>query len=146
MTPWKVHLQQVDSTNAYLNRMLKKGTDGRILVVRADYQAHGKGQGAHHWDSEAGKNLLMSFLLYPEFLSASTQFQLSMMTSVALCRLLNGIGMQTWIKWPNDILVFSGKKIAGILIEIGVMGKKLTHSIIGIGLNLNQASFPDFPR
>jgi BirA family biotin operon repressor/biotin-[acetyl-CoA-carboxylase] ligase len=83
-------------------------------------------------------------LLYPAFLSASRQFHLSMMTSLALIDTLVEHGVEVSIKWPNDILVPSGK-IAGILIENGIMGGHLVHSIIGIGLNVNQSIFPDFP-
>jgi len=50
----------------------------------------------------------------------------------------------TRIKWPNDILAEKGK-IAGILIEHGITGSRISHSIIGIGLNLNQIDFPEFP-
>jgi BirA family biotin operon repressor/biotin-[acetyl-CoA-carboxylase] ligase len=48
------------------------------------------------------------------------------------------------IKWPNDILTRRGK-IAGILIEHGIMRGNISHTIMGIGLNLNQTSFPRFP-
>jgi len=57
---------------------------------------------------------------------------------------LQACGISPWIKWPNDILTSKGK-IAGILIENGIMGKHLSHSIAGIGLNVNQINFPDFP-
>jgi len=67
------------------------------------------------------------------------------MASLALCDLLDSRGASPSIKWPNDILTSRGK-IAGILIENGIMGGKLSHSIVGIGLNLNQSKFPNFPR
>jgi BirA family biotin operon repressor/biotin-[acetyl-CoA-carboxylase] ligase len=86
----------------------------------------------------------MSMLLYPAFLSASAQFHLSRMVSLALCDVLRTLGIESRIKWPNDILSNKGK-IAGILIEHSITAGKLTHSILGIGLNLNQAEFPDFP-
>ena len=113
-------------------------------VVIADFQKLGRGQGDHAWHSEKGQNLLMSVLLYPEFLSASRQFQLSMLTSLALCDTLQDLDIPSLIKWPNDILTPQGK-IAGILIEHGIMGGHLSHSIIGIGLNVNQLRFPSFP-
>lgn len=113
-------------------------------MVVADFQEHGRGQGDNAWQSENGNNLLMSVLLYPEFLSASLQFQLSVITSLAVCDTLKGFGVEPYIKWPNDILTGNGK-IAGILIENGIMEGLLTHAIIGIGLNVNQVAFPEYP-
>ena len=52
----------------------------------------------------------------------------------------------TLIKWPNDIYA-GNRKIAGILIEHTIMGNSLIHSIVGIGINLNQLEFPsDLPN
>lgn len=85
----------------------------------------------------------MSLLLFPAFLSASEQFHLSRVASLALCDTLETLGVEAVIKWPNDILTSSGK-IAGILIENGITGGNITHTIMGIGLNLNQSLFPDF--
>jgi BirA family biotin operon repressor/biotin-[acetyl-CoA-carboxylase] ligase len=83
-------------------------------------------------------------LLYPAFLSASRQFQLSIIASLAICDLLERLKIHAKIKWPNDILA-PGGKIAGILIENGVNKGNLSYTIIGIGLNVNQNSFPEFP-
>jgi BirA family biotin operon repressor/biotin-[acetyl-CoA-carboxylase] ligase len=77
-------------------------------------------------------------------LSASRQFQLSKIASLAVCDILVMEDVDPMIKWPNDILTRRGK-IAGILIEHGIMRGKITHTIMGIGLNLNQDSFPRFP-
>ena len=93
---------------------------------------------------QQGENLLMSMLLYPAFLSASRQFHLSRVVSLALCDVLGTLDIESRIKWPNDILSSKGK-IAGILIEHSITAGKISHSIAGIGLNLNQAEFPDFP-
>jgi BirA family biotin operon repressor/biotin-[acetyl-CoA-carboxylase] ligase len=124
--------------------MLKEnpGT-GQVLVV-ADFQDTGKGQGDHQWHSLPGENLLMSLLLFPAFLSAYHQFHLSRVASLAIIDTLKSLNLDPVIKWPNDILL-NNRKIAGILIENGISGKRLSHTIIGIGLNLNQTKFPVFP-
>ncbi|MCK4749724.1 MAG: biotin--[acetyl-CoA-carboxylase] ligase [Bacteroidales bacterium] len=140
----RIHLSSVDSTNRTLNDLLKSEVLKEEVVLIADYQENGRGQGNHHWHSNRGENLLMSVLLFPAFLSASSQFHLSRVTSLALCDTLKGLDLNPRIKWPNDILV-NGKKIAGILIENGISGHNLVHSILGIGLNLNQQEFPEFP-
>ena len=132
------------STNSAVSELLKQEKPNEGLVILADYQEFGRGQGVNVWQSKRGENLLMSLLLYPAFLSASSQFQLSRLASLALCDLLDSLGASPQVKWPNDILS-SRRKIAGILIEHGILGGKLSHSIVGIGLNLNQSQFPVFP-
>ena len=140
----RVSLVQVGSTNLYLSSLLKKKPEIGPVMVVADYQDAGKGQGDHQWHSMPGENLLMSLLLFPAFLSASDQFQLSRVASLALIDTLNSLNLAPHIKWPNDILV-NRRKVAGILIENGISGKMLSHTIIGVGLNLNQTGFPQFP-
>ena len=139
-----IKLDSVDSSNSYVSELLKHGKAAGELVILTDYQETGKGQGSNHWHSQKGENLLMSILLFPAFLSASQQFHLSGMASLAICDLLDPMGLDPSIKWPNDILT-PGGKIAGILIEHGITGHHIAHTIIGIGLNLNQAEFPAFP-
>ena len=146
----RIHLERTSSTNRTLSDLLKTGSVREEVVVITDYQEDGRGQGGHGWHSNPGENLLMSLLLFPAFLSASCQFHLSRLASLALCDMLkqlktpSSLNLNPVIKWPNDILV-GGKKIAGILIENGIMGSKLSHTIMGIGLNVNQDKFPDFP-
>ncbi len=140
----KVGLDQVDSTNCFLSDLLKEDPNIGKLAVIADYQQSGKGQGDHTWHSMPGENLLMSLLLFPAFLSASEQFHISRVASLALIDTLKGLGLSPLIKWPNDILLHE-RKVAGILIENGILGRNLSHTIIGTGLNLNQTEFPEFP-
>ena len=141
----RVVLEVVDSTNRYLSGLLKENPEIGELLVIADYQDSGKGLGDHIWHSMPGENLLVSLLLFPAFLSASDQFYLSRVSSLALIDTLQSLSLHPNIKWPNDIMV-NERKVAGILIENGITGKKLSHTIIGIGLNLNQMEFPGFPQ
>lgn len=144
MTVKRVYLREHSSTNLYLSELLKENPETGPVVVVADYQSEGRGQGTRQWQSNAGENLLLSLLLFPAVLSASDQFQLSRIAALALIDMLGDLQLDANIKWPNDILV-NRKKLAGILIENGITGKYLSHSIIGIGLNVNQAVFSDFP-
>lgn len=139
-----IRLESAISTNSYISALLKQGKAQEELVVIADYQEEGRGQGNHSWHSDKGQNLLMSMLLFPAFLSASRQFQLSRMVSLAICDVLAEEDVNPVIKWPNDILTGHGK-IAGILIENSIIQHQISHTIIGIGMNLNQTSFPEFP-
>jgi len=138
-----IKLDRVSSTNAYIAGLLREGEGQEELVVIADYQEAGKGRGSNRWHSEKGRNLLMSVLLFPVFLSASKQYYLSKAVSLAVCDLLRTFRAQPVIKWPNDIMIGRGK-VAGILIEHGVVRQTLHHSIVGIGMNLNQTTFPPF--
>jgi len=139
----RVHLEELESTNRYLSELLKTGSQRDELIVVADYQRGGRGQGEHQWHSMPGENLLMSLLLFPAFLSASGQFHISRVASLALIDTLKRFNLFPLIKWPNDILVHR-RKVSGILIENGITGRNLSHTIIGIGLNLNQMEFPKF--
>lgn len=135
-----IKLNEVDSTNSilaqkYAQRSLPEGS-----VVVAQSQTKGRGQGQNKWHSESGKNLLCSFILYPEFLEASKQFYISKIISLAVADLVSLYTDKVSIKWPNDIYV-NDKKIAGLLIENAVEKNMIKSSIIGIGLNVNQKDF-----
>ena len=131
-----VHIDETDSTN----RWMKENGEDEMVVV-ADYQTAGKGCGQNSWESERGKNLLMSVLVHPKKVSARTQFIITQMVSVALCNTLEPlIDKPVEIKWPNDIYV-GDKKICGVLIENRLEGRRIRDCVIGIGLNVNQTEF-----
>lgn len=132
-------LEQVDSTNNYAKQLLSEKPDVGTVVL-AHYQNKGRGQMGNFWDSEAGKNLLFSTILYPDYLEAGKQFYISKIVSIALAEVLTTFVEDVKIKWPNDIYV-GQKKIAGILIENTIKGMQLETSVVGVGLNLNQELF-----
>ncbi len=134
---WKIiHIDETDSTN----RWLREQGGEEDMVVWADYQTAGRGQGTNRWESERGQNLTFSVLLHPSQLQANRQFTLSMQVSLALCEALGQHMGDLSIKWPNDIY-WRDAKIAGILIENRIHGMLVRDSIIGIGLNVNQRRF-----
>jgi BirA family biotin operon repressor/biotin-[acetyl-CoA-carboxylase] ligase len=117
---------------------------GDIIVALS--QSGGRGQRGKSWSSEQGKNLTFSLVLEPENFTAERQFMLSKATALAIAAVLEKQGVEARIKWPNDIYV-GGKKIAGILIENSVCGARLTRSIVGAGINVNQTVFdPRLPN
>jgi BirA family biotin operon repressor/biotin-[acetyl-CoA-carboxylase] ligase len=106
--------------------------------VITNHQTSGRGQRGSTWLSEPGKNLTFSLVIKPNFLAALDQFSLNMAFSLGLVDYLrNSLTAEVMIKWPNDILVNS-QKICGILIENHIQGQGIQHSIVGIGLNVNQ--------
>ncbi len=150
---WKIiHLAETDSTNCWLRKNFalgKVGADSEgtgclsgadAVVVWADYQTAGRGQGSNRWESERGKNLTFSMLIHPRGIKAHRQFCISMAISLAICEALGQHIGHLSIKWPNDIY-WRDSKIGGILIENTLQGSIVKDCIIGIGLNINQRVF-----
>ncbi len=135
-----INLDETDSTNHYLAQLCDREPISEYTTVRADYQTAGKGQRGNTWESERGKNLLFSFVLYPTFLEARRQFLLSQLTALAVKEALELWTDDIRIKWPNDIY-WNEKKICGLLIENELSAEGIARSIIGIGLNINQEIF-----
>lgn len=134
------HLTETSSTNDYLTELCKQDRAKEFYTVIADSQTNGRGQRGNSWESECGKNLTFSTILYPTELKAKQQFCLSMIVAFSIVDALNHYTKGFSIKWPNDIY-WKNKKIAGILIENELEGKYITRSIIGIGINVNQEVF-----
>ena len=136
------------STNTLLRREADAGALAEYYTICADYQTAGRGQVGNSWESERGKNLLLSTLLLPKAVDVSQQFFVSMGVSLAVQDavrpLLAREGSQVWrglkVKWPNDIYV-GDKKLAGILIENRLDGRRVADTIVGLGLNVNQEVF-----
>ena len=140
-----IHLEQIDSTNAYLQRQQSE-CDIRNWVVSTNEQTAGKGMGSNGWESEVGKNLTFSLALDVSFLPAERQFLLSEAVALGLIHALDALlpEEKLHIKWPNDIY-FENRKLAGILINSTIKANMMDVSIIGIGLNVNQMQFQDWP-
>jgi len=140
-----IHLEQIDSTNAFLQRQQSE-CDIRNWVVSTDEQTAGKGMGSNGWESEVRKNLTFSLALDVSFLPAERQFLLSEAVALGLYEALYPLipEKKLHIKWPNDIY-FENRKLAGILINSTIKANTMDVSIIGIGLNVNQMHFQDWP-
>ncbi len=134
-----IRLEEIDSTNAYLKNYVPSD-DEEMVVAVADYQTAGRGQGAHAWESERGKNLLFSVLVRPVWVPVARQFLLSMAGAIALKDVLDTYTDGITLKWPNDVY-WDDKKISGTLIETSVCSQGIKRCIFGIGLNVNQEKF-----
>ena len=135
-----IWLEETDSTNRYARRHIS--SIDNLSVIATKVQTSGKGQGEHTWHSEPGKNLLLSIVIKEPRILPSEQVLISRITAESVKELLEAHGIEAWIKPHNDIWVVN-KKICGILIEHSLKGNRILWSIIGIGLNVNQSSFPD---
>ncbi len=141
-----INLSEVDSTNSYAKQLLSKSKPAEGTVIFAHYQTGGRGQFGKTWESDWGKNLTFSIILFPSFLEAGKAHCLNQAVCLGLKDFVGSLNISVRIKWPNDIY-HHDKKLAGLLIENGVMGGSLDYSIIGIGMNVNQTSFsPALPN
>jgi len=145
MKPSFIHLKSTDSTNTFLIEKVS-AQNVENIVVYADAQSHGKGLGSNTWESEPFKNLTFSIALNTTFIEVGNQFQLSQSIAVALHKFLsNYLNInELFIKWPNDIL-FDNQKLSGVLISNMLKNNKMHLSIVGIGINVNQVEFQDWP-
>jgi len=136
-------LDATDSTNSYLRELSNNEDLGKWTAVSAEFQNQGRGQKGSSWHSERGKNLICSILVQLDGVKAEDQFMLNCAVSLGVFRYLQRYNLpKLAIKWPNDIMSVS-KKIGGILIENTLSADKITKCIIGIGINVNQESFPN---
>jgi len=132
----------VESTNQWAMSHVGEAKPDEIHVFSAAYQSAGRGQSDHHWESEAGANILMSILFPHPPVKVAEQFALSQIIAVAAHNyvLAELPGNEVSIKWPNDIMV-GNRKVAGILIENSLKGNDILATVIGIGVNINQIHF-----
>lgn len=136
-------LDTIDSTNEEVKRQAGTGAQEGLAVLSA-IQTGGKGRRGRVFSSPEG-GLYLSLLLRPDCPMAAL-FQITAWVAVAVCRgIFNATGLNIGIKWTND-LVLEGKKLGGILTELGFEGESgaINYVAVGIGLNLTQQP-EDFP-
>jgi len=133
-------IENLPSTNSHATALIKNNDLPEGTIIYTNYQSAGRGQTGNRWESEDGKNLLISILLSPYMISPSDQFYISMAISLGICDFIKRYIPECSIKWPNDIYI-KNDKIAGILIENHILGNKIEYTIAGIGLNINQKIF-----
>lgn len=133
-----LHLHaQLDSTNDEAHRLAEAGAAHGTLVI-AEAQTRGRGRRGRSWTTPPGTALAMSLVLRPA-LAAARAPELSFAAALAVCesaRALGAAGAQ--VKWPNDVQC-DGRKLSGILAELRTSGPRLSHLVLGIGLNVNVA-------
>jgi BirA family biotin operon repressor/biotin-[acetyl-CoA-carboxylase] ligase len=144
-----IHLDVADSTNSRAAELARDPANAGT-VITADLQAQGRGQHGRVWQSPPGANVLLSTLLFPPPQLRRPAVLTAWAAVVVGETILQVIGQQTTIKWPNDVLL-GGKKVCGILIECGVAptpggpAARDPYFVVGIGLNGNQSA-EDFAR
>jgi BirA family transcriptional regulator, biotin operon repressor / biotin---[acetyl-CoA-carboxylase] ligase len=139
---WLHYFDTIDSTNNYAMQRIDDGMAQQGEVIWAAHQTKGKGQRGKMWENDRG-NVMMSLILKPA-IPADRQFVLSAAVAFTIAKYLQTISdqWQVAIKWPNDIYI-NDKKACGILIENIFRGMHWAYAVAGIGLNVNQSSFPE---
>ena len=135
-----VTFEEVTSTNEIALQAEK--TDGLSdTVYVADRQTAGRGRRGRTWESSETQNLYFSLLLCPK-VSVDRVHMVTLVMAYALAKAIRELTGENsaQIKWPNDIVV-NGKKVAGILTEMGFREDKSFFVVIGVGVNLGEQVF-----
>ena len=141
-----IKLDAIDSTNEFLKQLDAAENLDNFTIVTAENQTKGKGQMGSVWDSEAGKNLIMSILLKNTIIDVNAIFTLNIAVALAIYKGLETVNIPALsIKWPNDIMSYNFK-LGGILIENSLKSDGTIVSIVGVGLNVNQTNFENLPK
>lgn len=141
-----IKLDAIDSTNDFLKSLSSQDELENFTVVTAENQTKGKGQMGAKWQSEVGKNLIMSVLVRDFVFNNEHVFNLSLIVSLSVIEVLKSLNIPDLsIKWPNDIMSYN-KKIGGILIENTLKSDGRIVSVVGLGLNVNQTNFDELPN
>ncbi len=127
-----IELDEIESTNEFCKKL---NLDDAIVIAKK--QSGGKGTKGRSFYSEEGGLYLSKAKKYESF-DYSKTFSIMINSCVAVCRTVEHFGLKPKIKWANDVLV-GGKKICGTLIENRLCSGGNCTSIVGIGLNVNNA-------
>lgn len=134
-------LKTVDSTNEEIKRCAANGEESG-LIIAADEQTAGKGRLGRVWQSQAGEGIYFSLLIRPD-LPPSDISSITLAAGYAVCIAIREYtNCDAKIKWPNDIII-NNKKVCGILTEMAAQSDRLDFVATGIGINANNAEFPE---
>ena len=130
--------EEVGSTNDLGAAAAEAGAPEGLVLV-ANTQSLGRGRVGRSWSSPPGAGLYVSVVLRP---GGSALRLLTIAAGVAIAEGIHAAsGLQTCLKWPNDVYVGS-RKLAGILAEGGSSAGAVDHVVLGFGINIRRAAYP----
>ncbi len=135
------HFYKIGSTNtAAMSAAAEGAPEGSVFL--AEEQTAGRGRGANSWVSPRSTGIYCSAVLRPA-LPPSEVLVLSLAAGLAVQSAIREVDSRVTadLKWPNDVLI-DGKKVCGILTEMNAEATRVRYIVVGVGLNVNQASFP----
>lgn len=130
-----IHFDKLDSTNDYLKENYQKLVNN--TVISTSFQEKGKGRLGRIWQNKPNKDLALSILIKNNFLDFN---EYSLIAGASVYLTLKELGINSKIKWPNDILI-NDKKVSGILCEAISYNQNIECVIVGIGININSTGF-----
>ena len=126
--PYNIYYQPIiSSTNEWILQNIPSLKKGDLCV--AEYQTAGRGRRGRQWLSPFAGQIIFSF--YWTFDPKKSIEGLSLVIGLAIAEVLN-----VQVKWPNDIL-FDGRKLGGILVEIANHKNGMLNLVIGVGINVS---------
>ena len=128
-------LAETGSTNQDLLALAESENHPEFFTLTTEFQSAGRGRLDRKWQAESGSSVMASLLLRPSFSKSTGVGWLSLMMAEAIRSALAELGLNSKIKWPNDVLV-DGKKISGVLAEAN---SDLSAVVVGFGINVNQS-------
>lgn len=149
----RYHFETIDSTNKKAGILAREGCPHGALIT-ADVQEAGVGRRGRSWSSEQDAGIYMSMVLRLE-IETDKAAMLTLVAAMAVQKAIEQAGVRfsayenvknqqliPQIKWPNDI-VLNQKKVCGILTELSLKGTEIDFVIVGIGINVNNTTFPE---
>jgi BirA family biotin operon repressor/biotin-[acetyl-CoA-carboxylase] ligase len=135
------HFYKIGSTNTAAMAAAAEGApEGSVFL--AEEQLAGRGRGANSWQSPRSTGIYCSVVVRPT-LPPSEVLVLSLAAGLAVGAAIQQVDSRVSVdlKWPNDVLI-EGKKVCGILTEMNAEATRVRYIVVGVGINVNQASFP----
>jgi BirA family biotin operon repressor/biotin-[acetyl-CoA-carboxylase] ligase len=127
---------QTGSTNTDAIALAERGAP-ELTTVAAGHQIAGRGRLGRSWESAPGSSLLLSVIFRPG-LAAEELALVSLMAALELAGAVRLVlGLPVSLKWPNDLMV-GGRKLAGVLPEAKLAGRRALYVVVGAGVNLRQ--------
>jgi BirA family biotin operon repressor/biotin-[acetyl-CoA-carboxylase] ligase len=132
-----IQFETIDSTNDYAKKIALEELDGTVII--SEEQTKGRGRVGKQWYSKSGEGIWMSIILKPDIIPQKAPF-ITLIAGASIVKALNKLGVETFIKWPNDITI-NNKKVAGILTELSAEVDKINYIVLGIGINTKTMKF-----
>jgi len=134
------HYFRIGSTNAAAMEAAAAG-ESEGAVFFAEQQTAGRGRGGNSWESAPSDGIYCSVVLRPQ-LSPADALLLSLIAGLAVVEAVEETtGLHPDLRWPNDVLI-EERKFCGILTEMNAEATRVRYVVVGIGINVNQSSFP----
>lgn len=137
-----IYYDSTGSTNSKAKELAELGQEHGTVVI-SEEQTTGRGRLGRSWVSPKYKGIWMSMILRPNIITENIS-QITLLGAAAVQKAIMKMGINTKIKWPNDI-VLNGRKVCGILTEMSGEVDHINYLVMGIGINVNFEE-EDFPE